>query len=333
MMSIAVTLKNLIGRAHFAFPWGRRALSRRGVVLMLHRVLASEHEAAWPHRRGMCIGRESFAQLLDWLRQHFDCVPLEQLLAQPAGVRPRVALTFDDGWRDNFELAFPLLQQHGIPASIFLSTGLIGDAAQPSRNFWWEIISDTLWRAPQSPAARRLLEALRAIGAPAPRLLLQDEASHRRSRLLASYLMMLIRLPAAKLQAIADALPVTQTSHALDWEQVRDMEDSGLVRFGPHSVSHAILTTLDDASLRAELADSHAALQAHCRQPLPVYCYPYGIHDERVRQAVAELGYRYALASQRGLLGPDSERLALPRINVGGHAYLAWRLFRGAWAC
>ncbi|MDR1349438.1 MAG: polysaccharide deacetylase family protein [Zoogloeaceae bacterium] len=333
----AATLKRLIGRAYLASPLGHYALRQRGCILVLHQVVENDREAAWPHRRGTCIGHQAFERLLIWLRQRFQCVALEELLQQPDGERPRMALTFDDGWRDNAELAFPLLQRHEIPASIFLSTDFIGDSTQPPRRFWWEAIADTLWRTPQSPDALRIRDALWADGAPMPVSLLRQEASNWRSLAIARYLQTLTRLPAEKLEAITALLPAPPSASTLDWAQVRALENSGLARFGPHGASHSILTRLDDAHLEAELTRSHTALRTHCRHPLSVYCYPNGDHDDRVRHAVAAFGYRYALSSQLGLIGADSMSMALPRINVGyvisgRPTQLAWSLFRGAWA-
>ncbi|MDR0735656.1 MAG: polysaccharide deacetylase family protein [Zoogloeaceae bacterium] len=331
MLSVT-TLKRLIGQAYLASPPGRHALRQRGSILVLHRVVENDREAAWPHRCGMCIGRQAFEHLLFWLRQQFECVALETLLEQPSGERPRVTLTFDDGWRDNAELAFPLLQRHEIPASIFLSTDFIGDATKPNRRFWWEEIAKTFWQTPQSPDALRICDALRAEGMSAPARLLRPESSNRRSLAIAHYLQTLTRLPLEKLEAITSLLPAPQSSSALDWTQVRALEDSALVRFGPHGASHAMLTQLDDAGLEAELARSHAALRAHCRHPLSVYCYPHGAYDERVCRALTAFGYRYALSTQPGLIAPNSAALALPRIGVNHISsrptQLAWPLFR-----
>ena len=106
---------------HAPVPQRRHAA---GVILMLHRVIADDRAAALPHRNELCLGSVAFERLLRWLRRHFECVPLMELLDSPAteGKRLRVALTFDDGWRDNATQAFPLLQRYQVPASIFLST-------------------------------------------------------------------------------------------------------------------------------------------------------------------------------------------------------------------
>lgn len=323
--------KAVVGSAWQASPPGRKRLQGAGVVLMLHRVLADDQAANAPHRGPLCVGQQSFEKLLVWLREHFDCVALEQLLEQPAGKRPRVALTFDDGWRDNAEYAYPLLERYGVPASIFLSTDFIGSR----QGFWWESIGETLWQHAAGPASGSLREQLHSLGVVLPDVLLHPGTDDARSRELGGVLQRLKVLPADTLQALADACPDTGAPHSLDWSQVRQLERSGLVRFGPHGASHGILTQFNATQLAADLRRSHDTLSSQCRAPLHIYCYPNGDHNGEVRTAVASLGYRFALATQAGLIEPGQDLLALPRIDVSqatarAPALLAWRLFKGA---
>ncbi|NBF08050.1 polysaccharide deacetylase family protein [Pseudomonas sp. Fl4BN1] len=330
-MNFKQSLKRLLGSAYL-HSLGRARLSDAGVVLMLHRVLADSTAARKPHRAPLCVGQDHFEHLLRWLRRHFDCVPLQHLLEYPGGDRPRVALTFDDGWRDNAEVAYPLLERYEVPASIFLSTDFIGS----QQGFWWESIGETLWQHGASPAAQPLLVQLRALQLTPPPSLLQTDDSDARSRALGGFLQCLKNLAPETLQALADSCPAASAPHSLDWAQVERLERSGLVRFGPHGASHGILTRLDGPALRSDLHRSHAALQEHCQAPLGVYCYPNGDHSPEVRAAVAELGYRYALGTRPGLIEADGNPLlALPRIDVshasaGRPGLLAWRLLQGA---
>ncbi len=327
-MTPSQALKATVGWFHFNSPGARRQRRDLRLILMLHRVLADDRAAALPHRAELCIGQSAFAQMLAWLQQHFTCVPLEDLLDAPDDGRSRVALTFDDGWRDNAEVAFPLLTRFRVPASIFLSTDYIGTV----QGFWWESIGETLWSRPGTPNRSLLQEQLAASGA-APLPVGFDELPERhRSHALALYLQSLKTLPAATLQALADACS-SNTPQALDWQQVAGLEQSGWVRFGPHGARHGILTHMDDKTLADDLQRSHDQLAAHCRAPLPIYCYPNGDHDSRVRQAVAQLGYRLALSTRPGAHRDGDEPLALARIGVSHSmarhpGLFAWRLMR-----
>lgn len=333
-MSLKLMIKAAAGWAYLNSPVGRGLLQRGGVILMLHRVLEDDARAALPHRASLCVGAGAFEHLLLWLRRHFDYVPLGELLDAPsiANGRPRLALTFDDGWRDNFTHAFPLLKKHGVPASIFLSTDFIGS----DRNFWWEALGETLWGSFGDAARQRLARRLRELRLPPPDALFQPGTEQARSQCLAHFLQALKKMPAKQLQVLADGCPVSAEPHALNWWQVRAMEASGLVSFGPHGASHAILTDLDERSLAAELKRSRETLEARCRAPLPIYCYPNGDHDERVRDALRRAGYLRALGTQAGVVrAPMLEALSLPRIGVSQQSaqrpnLLAWRLLQGA---
>lgn len=314
-------------------PVGQRLLRGTGTILMLHRVVADDAQAALPHRNALCIGKPAFAHLLRWLKRRFDCVPLAELLdpSGPANGPPRLALTFDDGWRDNALHAFPLLQAHGLPASIFLSTDFIGS---PQR-FWWEAIGETLWGSFGEEAREQLGERLRQ-HLSLPEELRTAGAEQRRSQALEQFLQQLKGLSAATLQELADGCPSPPEPHALDWQQVQAMEASGLIRFGPHGASHAILTGLDDDRLEADLRRSHEAIGTHCQAPLPVYCYPNGDHDARVCAALRRHGYSQALGTRPGLrFSRQAASLSLPRIGVSHRiacqpALLGWRLLQGA---
>lgn len=332
-MSIKHVFKRTGGWLYLNTPLGRSPLRGTGVILMLHRVLNNDRAAELPHRNELCVGPEAFEHLLIWLLRHFECVPLMSLLmANPESVpdRPRVTLTFDDGWRDNAMNAFPLLRQYQVPASIFLSTDFIGSR----QHFWWESIGETLWGSHGRMARHSLIEHLQHIGRPLP-VMLDDLDVHRRSLSLVHYLQSLKTLEPQVLRELSEACPRGAQPQALDWSQVRMMEDSGLIRFGPHGASHAILTGLDDQRLHEELTRSRAALENGCAQPLPVYCYPNGNHDARVRQQVAAHGYPFALGAETGLYRYDGDPLNLPRFGVSQSSahypeLLAWRIRRGA---
>lgn len=333
-MPIKTSIKRASGWWYLNSPLGRRQLRGAGVILMLHRVLADDQSAALPHRNELCVGPQAFEQLLRWLQRHFDCVHLMDLLqghAQPNGDgRPKVALTFDDGWRDNALNAFPLLQQYQVPASIFLSTDYIGSR----QRFWWESLGETLWGSHGEPARNHLIEQLRQIGRPLPAAYFMNDRPHARSQALARYLQSLKSLTPQALHMLTDACPDESLPQALDWHQVRELEDSGLISFGPHGASHALLPGLDDRRLDEELSRSHSALLEGCRQPLPVYCYPNGDHDLRVRQRLAAHRYPYALSTRAGICSASDDPLALPRIGVSQRnasrpSLLAWRISRG----
>ena len=331
-MAIKQLIKRTSGWLYLNSSMGRNQLQGAGVILMLHRVLANDRAASLPHRNELCVGPQAFGSRLLWLRQHSTCAPLMEIL-QPNSLRserPQVALTFDDGWRDNAVNAFALLQKHQVPASIFLSTDFIGSR----QRFWWESLGETLWGSHGDKARMHLIECLRSIGKPLP-VLCDDIDVQRRSLALLHYLQSLKDCDSQALERLTDECPQDSLPQALDWHQVRAMEASGLVRFGPHGASHAILTGLDEVRLREEISRSRDALHNGCNRPLPVYCYPNGDNDERVREQVANHDYPFALGTATGLYRGAGDPLNLPRFGVSQRTarnpeLLSLRIFRGA---
>lgn len=331
-MPIKTSIKRASGWLYLNSSLGRRQLRGSGVILMLHRVLANDYAADLPHRNELCVGPKAFEHLLGWLKRHFDCVPLMEILQPGAqrSERPKVTLTFDDGWRDNAVNAFALLQKYQVPASIFLSTDFIGSR----QRFWWESIGETLWNSHGEAARQQLLDGLRQVGRPLPAAC-EDADVQRRSLALLHFLQDLKTLTPQALNRLTDECPQESLPQALDWHQVRALEASGLVRFGPHGASHAILTGLDDQTLNEELSRSRQALANGCNRPLPVYCYPNGDNDERVRRHVASHDFPFALGTGTGIYRGADDPLSLPRFGVSQRAarhpeLLSWRIYRGS---
>jgi len=116
-----------------------RRLRGRAVVLMYHRVIPRGEMADCPSHAGIIVSAESFKKQMEWLSSRFECLSLDAFMSRLAGERPferRCCLvTFDDGWRDNYVHAYPVLRSCSIPAAIFLAAGLIGSR----RRFWQEL--------------------------------------------------------------------------------------------------------------------------------------------------------------------------------------------------
>ena len=164
-MAIKQLFKRTSGWLYLNSSVGRNQLHGAGVILMLHRVLANDRAADLPHRNELCVGPKAFEHLLVWLQQAFRLRAADGNPAarhRCASERPKVALTFDDGWRDNAVNAFPLLQKHQVPASIFLSTDFIGSR----QRFWWESLGETLWGSHGDKARMHLIECLQHMRSP-----------------------------------------------------------------------------------------------------------------------------------------------------------------------
>jgi peptidoglycan/xylan/chitin deacetylase (PgdA/CDA1 family) len=102
------------------------ALRGRAAILMYHRVLPDAADVSGIEP-GMYVRASSFERHLDWIERRWQIRTLGELVEAPPGAdaRPVVVLTFDDGWRDNLTVAWPILERRGLRATIFLVTGWV----------------------------------------------------------------------------------------------------------------------------------------------------------------------------------------------------------------
>ena len=126
--------------------WGQRGST---VILTYHRVVEKWDRTLDYSQPGMVVTVPTFERQLSFLREHFDIVPFSSLLAvgnedRPAA-RPRCVITFDDGWRDNYDLAFPILRQHDLPATIFLTTDFVGTDRATDQQKWTATRNDLVF--------------------------------------------------------------------------------------------------------------------------------------------------------------------------------------------
>ena len=103
----------------------------------------------------------------------------------------------------------------------------------------------------------------------------------------------------------------------LSWEQVRAFDRAGTLRFGAHTVTHPNLTAIDDDAARREISGSKAALEARVGHPVATFCYPAGLFGARERRLVAEAGFSLATSCEPGVNTPETDPLALRRLQVG----------------
>ena len=278
---------------------------RGSVILGYHRVLASPRVD--PLGRCLQVSASQFQQHMEILARRFSIVPLEDLVTRlTAGAKTdgMAAVTFDDGYGDNYLCAFPILSQMGIPATIFLAT----DYIEHMRPFWMDRLAWYLCRT-----AGGILTLPAELGG---RI---DLTSSERLR--QAYLDV-----RAKLQVLEDGC---QREHLLNslgaadppdsrplaWEEIRRMHRQGIM-FGAHTKTHPSLTALSDASLRQEIEVSRDLITARLGTEPTIFAYPFSDVDGRVTRMVETAGFCGAVTVRAGVCLTDSQRFLLPRLGV-----------------
>jgi peptidoglycan/xylan/chitin deacetylase (PgdA/CDA1 family) len=280
-----------------------RALRTDGVILCYHNVVP-DGDPGSDSGLGLHMPRATFARQLRWLSANYTIVSLEEFVARRgrgASLRGLAALTFDDAYAGVFACAWPLLQELGIPATVFV----VSDAPARQATFWWDHPGLSATSAAAHPD--EWLTTLRGDGA----AILRAAGCHNR-------------------------LPHVPPAHrAADWATIAAAARAGL-GIGAHSATHRALPALDPVELRREVGESRETLAARAGVTPEFFAYPYGLWSDRVRDAVRAAGYAAAFTLERAARRTD--RWSLPRVNIpagiGDAAFQAWtaglQLRRGA---
>jgi peptidoglycan/xylan/chitin deacetylase (PgdA/CDA1 family) len=231
------------------------------------------------------------------LRAHYRPITLRAAAAalrgEMAAAAGAVAITVDDGYRDFYTHAFPVLQRHGLPATVFLVTGFIDGSCW----LWRDRVEYALDRTPQTALECDLLQAP-----------LRNAAERRAAsrRLIAA----LKTQPDAARRAFLDGLPPlleveipprpTADYEPLRWEDIREMSRHG-IDFGAHSLTHPILPRVESRDvLYREIAEPKQRIEDELGEAVEAFCYPNGDWDQRCLDAVKQAGYRCALTTRWG---------------------------------
>ena len=287
----------------------RRIRRDSALLLMYHGVIDTHGD------RGLLtnvtqVDTESFDWQIRFLRDHYEVVELSEIVRRirnGESVSGLAAITFDDGYLSVFENAAPILGEYGLPATVFLITGLVGKQEMT----WYDKVEahlrNTALFAITIGDVDYHLEGERetAIRAVMRRLKTVDLES--RDRLLAELI--------GKAGELEPTL--TKPYGLMGWAEVERLRKQGF-DFGVHSHSHPHLTKVPPQNLHLEIDAPARVIADRLDVPIEtlVFCYPDGDWDDRVRDRVRATGMLGATAVKNDLTPRDSDPFALPRVSV-----------------
>jgi peptidoglycan/xylan/chitin deacetylase (PgdA/CDA1 family) len=305
------------------------------VVLTYHRI--AEPATDLYYEPVISATPAGFARQLDALRRHYRILSLGELIQRfepgdrdstERGASPRLRLdgpsaliTFDDGYRDNAEIAAPILQERGIPATFFLVSGFLEAPRLP----WWDHVAFVL---KQTLAKRFTIEFDQ--GAPLPVDL--TRASRREALMAVIHAVLEGRVGPGleserrflgqldSLTGVAVDSEARGRSLFLSPEQARDLAAQGIA-VGSHTHSHRRLADLAETDQRAELAGSRHRLEQVVGREVETLAYPYGgptAYSPTTIRLTAEAGYRLAFTARPGVMrSSNAAPLEIQRLNIG----------------
>lgn len=287
------------------------------VILLYHRIV-DDNTRYLDKGPGMHHHIRDFEKEIPYLKKNFQILSMDEVVQRmKAGVgfdRPSVAITFDDGYLDNYTLAYPVLRKHGVPATIYLTTSLIGTNGRT----WPDQIEHALLQTNRDYFAM-------------PELLGEKQISIRTNEEkravcieLASRLKSIPDVSRKKLlNDIFEGLGMNGSNPSpgmrmmLNWDEVREMAANGIT-FGSHSHTHPILSKMPLEEAKDEILISKTTIEQQLGMEVKHFAYPNGRAEdfsEELREYCREIGFESVASVIHGVNnGGADEALSLKRI-------------------
>lgn len=291
-------------------------------ILCYHRVSPDTTTCSYPYRTS-AVTASQFYEQMNYLRRHYQVLPLEEALSCLNSVtlpKRAVSITFDDGYLELMDAAFPVLRDLHLPATVFLVVEHVGTDLP----FWWEEVTFRLYMLNKDKAA--VAEFVTTAG-----LRTSGGWPGRISEVVDA---LKIAPNALREKCLSDLRALTEKAMfprmSLNWDEVRQAQSWGIT-FGSHSLTHPILPLLSDEALERELQVSRETVESTTGTTCRLLAYPNGDHDDRVRIATQRAGYHWAVTMERGRNTPSTNPLALWRYPIEAHhnSYLFTASLRG----
>ena len=262
------------------------SLPELGVVLMLHRVVDSRSRIA--ANRDLEITADFLEKtILEYRQKGYTFVNLDEVadIIEKGNTKHKfVCFTFDDGYRDNYEIAYPIFKKYNIPFTIYVTT----DFYEQKALLWWYVLED---------------------------LCVTDEE-------FLTYREKIFNLKTAEIEsAFKEWFPGRNYSFAdtvnkmsLTVAQIRELSDSGLCCIGSHTVTHPRLDKLTPEEQRYEISTSKNKLEAVVGKQVEHFAFPYGCYNAATVPIVAECGYKTAVRVYGDVVRRGTEVLQINRI-------------------
>jgi len=295
-----------------ASPGGARG---RLSVLIFHRVLAQPDPLFPDEMHG-----ERFDQICGWVSQWFNVLPLDEAMRLHAvgKLPPRaLAISFDDGYADNHDVAMPILLRHGLSATFFIATGYLDGG-----RMW----NDSVIEAVRGTALGEL--DLTSLAPGLGRYALGD-LRQRREAIHAILSVVKYLAPQRRLEVVAEIAALAGVTLPDDLmmrsAQVRAMRAAGLV-IGAHTVNHPILLKLSANEVLQEVRESRRTLEQLLGERVGLFAYPNGKpgvdYDDATAALIGKEGFDAAFATAWGAAKPSSDIFQMPR-------FTPWDVTRG----
>jgi peptidoglycan/xylan/chitin deacetylase (PgdA/CDA1 family) len=288
----------------------RRQLATGPIVLAYHRIIDDDHPLAVFTYPQLQVSPSLFTKQIELVRSLGKVLSLEELFQ--VGIHEPLPsgflITFDDGWRDNFTEALPVLQKMGVKGAVFATTGFVGTGSLCWTLRVWMFIRSGMEQLRQLEEKHFGFNNKELVG---------EARLHRLFSIVSSV------SPHIRAQFIADVNNVhlstfgpDQPKLALSWEELKVLDSKG-ISIGGHTHKHEPLTLLDVPSRITELQRSYDELRHHLGKKICALSYPHSSYNPDVIAAAHKVGFTMSFGFKKiPSLPADLQHRFLPRIEI-----------------
>lgn len=286
-------------------------------IIAYHRVVADIAKAEREAIYGLVVSTATFRKHCELLKKSFDVVSLETaryfLDGNRKVTRPLAAITFDDGYLDFYEEAFPVLNEFGLPATVFLPTNCIGQNKPLAHDRIYWLVKQAIEKSVPIAAALNRAGVDRKITkefeSPRNLLKLTDSIVYLPDELREKVILEMEKELGDKF------VDYPREYQLLSWEMIREMSCKG-INFGAHTANHVVLPLENESAMETEIADSKKALETQLGSKVVSFAYPNGEYTAAVKQSVAQAGFQVAVTTEKRINHPGADLFALGRISL-----------------
>lgn len=314
--------------------WKRitRKDAQKALILMYHQICDRTNDP-WD----LAVQPEKFDRQLNHLKRNYTVVSLDELVdcvRKHEISNKMVAITFDDGFEDNYLNAAPLLEAYNLPASFFISTGQLSNP----RLYWWDELENIILQSPCLPVSLELelgkelfyftfsqpshldSKAVRDISSWRYGMAMTSERIHlyvslwERMRPLSSTDQYRI-LDSLRAWANVDHIRF-ESGTVMTIDQLTELSKNRLFSVGAHTVNHAMLSAQTELVQAFEVSGSQQAIERSLKRSVKSFAYPYGNYNDITKALVQHTGFDYAVCTEPNAVTSYSDLFRLPRIQI-----------------
>ncbi len=289
-----------------------RPFRGKAAILAYHQVLPTDHPTNYlKYNPSSVVTAARFEEQMKYLSGRYQMISMDDLLAYLSSEESRVgiAITFDDGYKDNLTYALPILEKYRIPATIYITTRF----PEGNSNMWWYDLAEMCetkkeivfkwrgkfyqWSLSSWEKKYRCFHEIHS--------LISDFSDNELNEFMTR---------------IRQEKPSGEyAEYCLTWDEIRSLQQHSLITIGSHTHSHLKLSRLNDEEVRKEIEGSKLLLESHLETKVEHFSYPYGTTAAFGMREVLILNncdFKTAVTARCDCITGDSNRLLLPRYGI-----------------